>query len=83
MRNKTELVSVIKESVAEPYRKHLLNNIRCSIRLKTIGKLNLELGKTKLGGCPDFPEDISWITSKYDNTFLSFLGQVNIKEFNE
>lgn len=80
MKNQKKLIEVIEKYVVSPYKESLLKEIQPSIRLKTTGKLCNELGKTKLGGSPDLPKTISWETSKYDNTPLSFLGQVNIKE---
>lgn len=80
MKDQKKLIEVIEKYAIEPYKKSMLNEIRPSIRLKTTGIPCKEMGKTKLGGCPDLSKKISWATSKYDNNYLSFLGQINLKE---
>lgn len=80
MIDKTKLITTIEKYVIKPYKDLVLKEIKPSIRLKTTGKSSEELGKTKLGGCPDLPKKTNWPKSNYDNTFLSFLGQVNMKD---
>lgn len=80
MKDQKKLIEVIEKYAVEPYKKPILNEIKSSIRLKTTGTSCKEIGKTKLGGCPDLTKKISWASSKYDNNYLSFLGQINLKE---
>ena len=80
MKDEKKLIEVIEKYAVEPYKKSMMNEIKSSIRLKTTGQSCNEIGKTKLGGCPDLTKNISWATSKYDNKYLSFLGQINLKE---
>lgn len=80
MRNKQELIKVIENNVLEPYKGFVVNEVKPSIRLKTTGNESIELGQTKLGGCPDLPEGSVWEKSDYKNSYLSFLGQVNLSE---
>ena len=80
MKNQKKLIEVIEEYAVKPYKKSMLNEIQSSIRLKTTGKSCKEIGKTKLGGCPDLTKKISWATSKHDNNYISFLGQINLEE---
>ncbi|MEL7120455.1 MAG: DUF1963 domain-containing protein, partial [Bacteroidota bacterium] len=80
MKDQKKLIEVIEKYAVEPYKKSMLNEIKPSIRLKTTGHICKEIGKTKLGGCPDLTKKISWATSKYDNKYLSFLGQINCEE---
>lgn len=80
MRDQKKLIEVIEMYAVEPYRKSLMKEIQPSVRLKTTGISCKELGKTKLGGCPDISRNISWAKSKFDNSYLSFLGQINLEE---
>lgn len=80
MKDKNKLIAAIEKNTAEPYKKAVVNEIKSSIRLKTNAKPCIEIGKTKLGGCPDLTKKISWAKSQYDNNYLSFLGQINLKE---
>lgn len=77
---KEQLIKVVEKYIAEPYKKLVLEEIQPSIRLKTNGEQCQEIGKTKLGGCPDLSKNISWARSKQDNQYLSFLGQINLRE---
>ena len=83
MKDQKKLIEVIEEYAIEPYRKLMLKEIQPSIRLKTTGTSCKELGKTKLGGFPDLSKNISWAKSKFDNNYLSFLGQINLQEVKE
>jgi uncharacterized protein YwqG len=80
MKKKETLIELIEKCAVEPYKKFVLKEIQPSIRLKTTGEQCQEIGKTKLGGCPDLSKNISWARSNYDNQYLSFLGQVNLRE---
>jgi len=83
MKDPEKLIEVIEKYVVYPYKKLLLKEIQASIRLKTTGNLCSDLGKTKLGGSPDLPKNKNWPRSKYYNTPLSFLGQINCNEIKE
>ncbi len=80
MKRKEKLIEVVEKYAVEPYKELILKEIRPSIRLKTTGEQCKETGKTKLGGHPDFSKNISWARSSYDSRYLSFLGQVNLRE---
>lgn len=80
MKDQKKLIEVIEKYAVEPYKKSILNEVKSSIRLKTTGKSCDKIGKTKLGGCPDLTKKISWATSKCDNKYLTFLGQINCEE---
>lgn len=80
MKKKETLIKVVEKCAVEPYKKWVLSEIQPSIRLETNGEACQEIGKTKLGGCPDLSKNISWARSNYDNRYLSFLGQVNLRE---
>jgi uncharacterized protein YwqG len=80
MKRKEKLIEVVEKYAVEPYKKFVLKEIQPSIRLKTNGAQCEEIGKTKLGGCPDLSENISWAKSNFDSRYLSFLGQVNLRE---
>lgn len=80
MRDKAKLIKHIQTSIKEPYKSALVKEVKPSIRLKTTGKACPEIGKTKLGGCPDLPANINWPKSKYDDLPMSFLGQLNLAE---
>lgn len=80
MKRKEKLIEVVEKYAVEPYKKLVLKEIQPSIRLKTNGEQCEEIGKTKLGGCPDFSENISWARSNFDSRYLTFLGQVNLRE---
>lgn len=83
MKNKKKLIDVIEKYAVEPYKKSMLKEIQSSIRLKTTGVSCKELGRTKLGGCPDLPKKISWEKSEFNNKYFSFLGQINLEEVKE
>lgn len=83
MRDQKKLIGVVEKHVIEPYRESMMKEIQPSIRLKTTGISCQELGKTKLGGCPDISKKISWAKSEFDNSYLSFLGQINLEEVKE
>lgn len=80
MKEKEHLIDIIEKYALEPYKTALLKEIQPSIRLKTNGRECPETGKTKLGGCPDLPPNISWPKSDIDQQSLTFLGQINLKE---
>jgi len=83
MRDRKKLIEALEKNTVEPYKKLILKEIRPSIRLKTTGTSCKEVGRTKLGGYPDLPKKASWVTSKFDDTYLSFLGQINLEEVKE
>ena len=83
MKKKEKLIDVIKQFIIEPYQELILNEIKSSIRLKTISKACKTIGNTKLGGLPDFPKKMNWPKSKFNQKYLSFLGQINLNEIQE
>lgn len=80
MKDRKKVIEVIENYTIEPYKKGVLEEIRPSIRLKTTGMASKDLGKTKLGGCPELSKEISWPKSKFTHSYLSFLGQINLEE---
>jgi len=61
--------------------KHALDILDCaisSLRMKTVptNESKIRLGKTKMGGCPDLPENISW--PEYNGKPLHFLCQIDL-----
>lgn len=83
MKDRKKLIEVIEKYVIEPYKKGTLGEVRPSIRLKTTGMASKDLGRTKLGGCPELSKEISWPKSKFNGSYLSFLGQINLEEVRE
>lgn len=83
MKDQKKLIEIIEKYGVEPYKKSLTEEIQLSIRLKTTGISCNELGKTKLGGCPDLSKNTSWAKSKFYSNHLSFLGQINLEEIKE
>lgn len=80
MKDRKKLINLIEQYAVGPYKQFILHEIRPTIRLRTTGTSCEELGKTKLGGCPDLPQKISWPSSKKDGSYLSFLGQINLED---
>ncbi|MFK7933295.1 MAG: YwqG family protein [Saprospiraceae bacterium] len=80
MKNKQKLIETIEKHTIESYRSAVIKEIQPQIRLKTTGIPCQELGKTKLGGCPNLPKGMDWAKSKYGNYYLSFLAQINLAE---
>jgi uncharacterized protein YwqG len=83
MKDKGKLTKIIEKYILEPYKSSILNEVKPSIRLKTTGENSNKIGRTKLGGHPDLPQNITWPKSNYDGRYLSFLGQINCEELNE
>lgn len=62
----------------------LLKLARPSIRVETTpveDESELAIGQSKLGGRPDLPKDINWVTRRREDghvVYLSFIGQINL-----
>ncbi len=80
MKNRQKIIDVISNHFKAPFNELLLDEIRHSIRLKTISNAEIKIGKTKFGGVPHLPESIKWPINKKSNTPYTFIGQINLEE---
>ena len=78
-KSKEELESSFEKLGLSKYWKVLEPEIRDEIKILTIPKEKIDLGKSKFGGAPDLPKNVDWF--KEDNgKSLSFIAQINFSE---
>jgi len=84
MKNKPELIDLLKKHILPEYQLPIINAIESSIRIETIPNKAPSLGASKMGGVPHLPKGMKWpIDSAYDNKPFTFIGQVNLEEICE
>ena len=82
MKSKEKLIQIIRRQIIPIYQEPLIAEIKASIQLKTVIGKPQSPESTKLGGLPYWPENQAWPRSQYDNRPMSFLGQINLTDFN-
>ena len=59
-------------------KKYSKNSIKIELNQTTDNKI--EIGKSKIGGKPDLPQNIKWFQSKATNKPMSFIAQINFAD---
>lgn len=59
---------------------HLQTKIKNGIQIlpSKVNENEINIGQSKLGGCPDLPKDIDWF--KFNEKSMSFIAQINLEE---
>ena len=79
MKNKNDLLDIIKNYGIPPFDKALIDTVEYSIRLRAFVSGTVKVGATKFGGSPHLPDHINWPKTDKGNHF-SFLAQINLSE---
>ncbi|WCM42671.1 DUF1963 domain-containing protein [Flavobacterium sp. CBA20B-1] len=81
--NKTELKALFNKNNLQRIWTILEPNLKNSILISPVitEDENIEIGKSKIGGCPDLPNVTSWF--EYQQKPMSFLAQINLSEVTE
>ncbi len=79
-KSKEAIIELINESDLADISHKLDKLIQESLQIitKPIGKETIVIGKSRIGGMPDLPDNIKWAENK--GKPLSFIGQFNMKE---
>lgn len=77
---KEKILELISEYELNRISDFLLDCVKPSVRINLLDKSGeeVEIGISKLGGCPDLPEDITWPI--WRDVPLSFIGQFDLSE---
>lgn len=80
--NKNEIEEKLKSAGLHKASKLVCSLANDCIRLQTtsVKEEEIKIGETKIGGCPDLPDDVQWPT--LHGKLLPFLAQINLAEFN-
>jgi uncharacterized protein YwqG len=83
MKEKDNLVELIRKSLSPVYAHLGIENIRLGLKLNcNYNGSSFKLGGSKLGGKPDLPKFIDWpVTS--DNEPYLFIAQINLKDVSD
>jgi len=75
------IINLIKKSGLKRIEDELIQNLKSSIKVNVsmVSENDLEIGRSKLGGSPDVPENFEWPVNK-NGTPLAFLAQFNLEE---
>jgi len=79
---KQELIEKLKDKGLYKYYEKLEPRLRNAIRLYLTSspENEIKVGQTKIGGQPDLPQNISWLTDELTSKSLSFVAQINLSE---